>query len=75
MPHKPHDERFEIDDEDKKRALRTIGVLIDGEVPVGMGFAVLLFDFGPGGALYYISNAERADMITAMKEFIAKWER
>ncbi len=37
-----------------------------------IGFAVLVFDFGEGGGLAYISNAWREDMIEAMKEFIAR---
>lgn len=41
-----------------------------------MGFCLLLFPFsGKGdGRINYISNAERADMLTAMKEFIARNE-
>lgn len=34
----------------------------------GIGFALLLFDFGPGGFSTYISNAQRADMIKALRE-------
>ncbi|HEY1897027.1 MAG TPA: hypothetical protein VGG62_12170 [Terracidiphilus sp.] len=38
------------------------------------GFALFIFDFGDGGRINYISNAERADMIATLKEFIAKSE-
>ncbi len=41
------------------------------------GFVLLLFPFGEPDArarINYISNAERADMIVAMKEFIARNE-
>lgn len=40
------------------------------------GFALLVFPFGdnPKGRMNYISNAQRADMIIAMKEFIARSE-
>lgn len=40
------------------------------------GFALLVFPFGdkPKGRMNYISNAQRADMLIAMKEFIARSE-
>ena len=37
------------------------------------GFALLLFDFGEGGDLFYTSNAEREDIVRLMQEFIAKF--
>lgn len=37
-----------------------------------VGFALLCFDFGTGGYMNYISNAGRAEMLIAMKEFIAR---
>ena len=47
---------------------REIGRLIGAGMPKGWGFALLLFEFGPGGNASYISNAERADMIHALRE-------
>ena len=47
---------------------------IEGQLPSGMGFVFCVFDFGEGGFMNYISNSERADMLKAMKEFIAKEE-
>jgi hypothetical protein len=40
------------------------------------GFCLLVFPFGHGddNRINYICNAEREDMITAMKEFIARAE-
>jgi hypothetical protein len=40
----------------------------------GYGFALLVFDFGDKGRMNYISNAQREDMLTAMKEFISRNE-
>jgi hypothetical protein len=37
------------------------------------GFALLIFDFGIGGDLFYTSNAQREDMVRLMQEFIAKF--
>lgn len=41
-----------------------------------LGFALLIFPFGdaPEGRVNYISNAQRKDMIVALKEFIARNE-
>lgn len=35
-----------------------------------VGFCLLLFDFGDGGHMSYISNAARADMIESLEELI-----
>lgn len=44
--------------------------------PKGVGFVLLSFEFGKveGGRVNYISNADRADMIAAMKEWLARAE-
>lgn len=46
------------------------------ERPKTWGFTLLVFEFGSpeDGRMNYISNAEREDMLTAMKEFIANAE-
>lgn len=53
-------------------AAARIGVELKAALPKDVGFAVLVFDFGPKGNLAYVSNAHRADMLKAMQEFIAK---
>ncbi len=54
---------------------KAIGHAIDGFLnPNGdedFGFAVLIFKMGEVDRMNYISNATRADMLAAMKEFIA----
>jgi hypothetical protein len=69
------DERFEIQDEDAARRLRTLAGMIEDELPDGWGFGLMLFTFGEGGVMFWISNAQRADMVKTMKEWIAKNER
>lgn len=44
----------------------------DGRMPSGMGFALLMFDFGENGNMFYIANANRDDVLNAMQEFINK---
>lgn len=51
---------------------REIGRTIAGALPKGVGFALLVFDFGEGGNLAWMSNANRADMVNSLKEFIVK---
>lgn len=34
------------------------------------GFALVMFDFGPGGYLAYASDGQRGDMIKALKELL-----
>lgn len=38
------------------------------------GFTLLIFDFNKSGRMNYISNAQRPDMINALKELITKFE-
>lgn len=44
--------------------------------PKKVGFVLLMFEFGQteGGRVNYISNADRADMIAAMHEWLARAE-
>lgn len=56
---------------------KSIDAFLNGvERPRKVGFALLVFEFGnfDGGRVNYISNALRADMLAAMKEFIARAE-
>lgn len=61
-------------------ALREIAELVKPLVPTGYGFTLLIFSYGqtglrgegPAGSLFYISTAARADMVKAMREFIAR---
>ena len=40
-----------------------------------VGFCLLVFNFGSdSGRCNYISNAERADVMTLLKEQLARWE-
>ena len=41
----------------------------------GWGFALLVFPFGDPGISNYISNAQRGDMITALREAADRLEK
>lgn len=42
--------------------------------PRKTGFVLLMFEFGADKRMNYISNAERADMLSALKELVANFE-
>ena len=61
---------------DLEQTCRTIGQAIGSAIEeqhgkVQVGFALLLFDFGDGGHLTYLSNANRLDMIKSLYECAA----
>lgn len=41
-------------------------------LPPGQGFVLLTFDFGPGGNLAYVSNADRDDTIRTLREWLRR---
>lgn len=51
-------------------------ILNGSDGPKETGFAVFVFKFGDtaGGKVNYVSNASRADMIVAVKEWLARHE-
>jgi hypothetical protein len=64
---------YQTDDDAAVRPIaKDIGRIIADQLPDGWGFTLLLFTFGPGGSLSYISNADRSDMLLTMKEFIRR---
>lgn len=65
-------DNFEIKNDEVQAMLKDIGQKLHGSMPEGFGFALLMFSFGEGGATFYISDAQRDDMIKAMQEFIDK---
>lgn len=57
---------------DLEERARHVGRLIGQHMPPGVGFALLVFDFGEGGHMTWLSNAERESMIEAMQEMVAR---
>ncbi|WP_395066238.1 hypothetical protein [Paraburkholderia silvatlantica] len=55
-------------------AMNRVGAVLD-DVFKGKGFALLVFDFGSPegnpGMMNFLSNADRDDLLCAMREFIA----
>jgi len=62
--------------EQAKNKMQEIAKSISNQLPEGMGFALLTFEFGnkPNRRLNYVSNGNREDIVRAMKEWIDKTE-
>lgn len=54
--------------------LRELAHRVGDDMPEGWGFALLLFSYGEKGNLFYISSAQRDDIIKVMREWIARNE-
>lgn len=65
--------KYEVRNEDIEAKLKSIGKVLKDSMPPGWGFNLLIFSFGEGGSMFYLSNSQREDMIRAMQEFIAKF--
>ncbi len=59
-----------------QRLASTVDGMLRKKFKRKIGFTILLFELNEfsGGRVNYISNADRADMIAAMKEWIARQE-
>lgn len=60
-----------------KSKMQKIAKKVDEELPNGYRFVVLAFNFGEGkdNEMIYVSNANRQDIVKAMKEWIEKQNR
>jgi hypothetical protein len=74
----PDDKRAHLmnpETNDVRERLQETARAVATYLPPGIGFILLAFDFGPRkGRMEYVSNGQRADVIEAMREFIAKTE-
>ena len=62
------------DEEVVKSKMQTIAKKVQEELPSDFGFVVLTFKFNELGQMSYVSNANRENVVIAMKEFIEKTE-
>lgn len=63
--------------EDYQAVARGLDDIFNGEArPKRIGFAMFVFEFGrtAGGQVNYVSNASREDMLTAVREWLARAE-
>lgn len=64
-----------IHNEEIEQAMGAIGQTVAKALPAGWGFMLNIFSFGPNGATFYMSNAQRADMVSNMRELADKIEK
>ncbi len=57
---------------------KTIDAALNPDGPKRIGFALLTYHFGEDitgtGRINYIGNGQRPDVLTALKELVARWE-
>jgi hypothetical protein len=53
---------------------RDVGGVIARECPAGVGFALVMFDFGDCGSMAYVSNGQRDYMVRALRELLQRLE-
>lgn len=79
-PAVPDQSSYNVRHAEVEPALREIATLVKPLVPTGWGFTLMIFSYGKtglkgegdAGSMFYISSAQREDMIKAMREFIAR---
>lgn len=76
------DERYQVRNPEVERALRTLATLIDERTPEGWGWGLFLVPHGEHepepkgrGAVFWVSNSERAGMIDSLKGWIEHNEK
>jgi len=62
----------ELDNPEMHDTLNKLGGVVGNALPEGWGFTLLLFSYGPDGQLFYISSAQRADVLNMMREFLQR---
>lgn len=68
------EEHYKVKNSIIQKLIKELGIWLNSKCPPGWGFSLLIFSFGDSGNLFYISNAQREDMVATMKQFIAEQE-
>jgi hypothetical protein len=66
---------YEVKNPEVNATLTAIAGKIRPAIPDGWGFMLMIFEFGPDGACFYASSAERVDVLAMMQEWIDKQKR
>lgn len=69
------DANFEVENEIIHKLLKDIGAILNRAMPPNYGFMLMLFSYGEGGDLFYMSSAQREDIRKVMLEFMKKMEQ
>lgn len=62
--------------ENAQTLAKYVDTLLNGAGPRNVGFSLLFFPLGePNGTnVNYVGNCQRAEMLVALKELVARWE-
>jgi hypothetical protein len=70
------DDLYEVKDPAVQQWLLKIGLDVKKELQgTNLGFTLFLYNFGPDGAMFYLSSGNRDDMLKMLREFITKEEK
>lgn len=53
-------------------AARQLGRRIKQGVPPGVGFVVVMYDYGPNGHMTFLSSGDRGDTMKMLRELLQK---
>lgn len=67
-----YEEKFEVKNEKLETTLREWGRKMKAVLPEGVGYTLFLYDYGAKGNMFYLSTAQREDMLKSLEEFIEK---
>jgi len=65
-------DNFDVRAPEIETLLQDLGRSLKRRMPLGWGFTLFLSNYGPGGAMFYISSVNREDMLKALVEFIER---
>lgn len=63
-------ESYKVDNPSIKSLLRNLAHRLAQRMPIGWGFTLFIFEYGAQKACFYISSAQRSDMISTVKEWL-----
>ena len=61
---------YEVRDPEIEALMKKIGRQVKDQMPIGWGFTLFIFGYGFNKPVFYISSAQREDMIVTLKQFI-----
>jgi hypothetical protein len=67
-----NDPRYEIDNPEIRARLLQVGEMLSDKLPKNWGFTLFLFSYGDDRQLFYLSSANRQDMVRAVREWLQR---
>jgi GTPase len=67
-----NDANYQVRNLEVEEVLREMAGTVSSRLPAGWGMALFLFEFGENGTCFYISDAQREDMVRMLREWIQR---